>query len=167
MKIKIDRVEQSKYTDKDGNPKYSVFDGNGEKHTSTDSRLKDKVGQVVEVEQQTGVYQGKNWSKITLKEEIKEEVKTDKVPNEVWERKDRWQAKESAWKSASSVYQGTGEAVKVAKLAQDIYESITDEEWKIKLTNGFGPKKVKDDEETPRSENEDKIDIEKVDKEID
>lgn len=50
------------------------------------------------------------------------------VPNEVWEKKDRWQAKMSAWKSAASVYEGMGEETRVIKLAKLIYESITKED---------------------------------------
>lgn len=75
-----------------------------------------------------------------VNDEKKEEKTEKKVPQEVWERKDRWQAKESAWKSASSVFRGTGEILKTAKLAKVIYKSITDEEWKIKISNGMAKK---------------------------
>lgn len=51
-----------------------------------------------------------------------------KTSQEVWDRKDKWQAKMSAWKSASSVYEGTGKEVEVTKLARVIYESITKED---------------------------------------
>jgi len=48
-----------------------------------------------------------------------------KVDSAVWEKKDRWQAKMSAWKSASTVYEGTGEVDKTRDLAKTIFESIT------------------------------------------
>jgi len=89
MKIKIIDVNKSEYTDKDGNPKYYVEDGNGEKHTTTDPRFMNKIGEVVEVEQQTGVYKGKRWSKITLKEEKAEEVRNGmQIPQEIWDKRE-------------------------------------------------------------------------------
>jgi isochorismate synthase EntC len=90
MKIKVKRVEESKFQDDKGK-KWNVFDEYDEKHTTRDD-FTGLIGQVVEVDEQTGNYNGKDWSKITLvkekEAEVKEEPKTDKVPQEVWEKKD-------------------------------------------------------------------------------
>jgi len=147
MKIKIDKVEKTDYQDNHGNPKFYVFDGNGQRHTTVDQRFQDKVGQVVDVDQETGTFKGKDWSKIEIVGiEVKTPEKEEKTPQEVWDKKDRWQAKMSAWKSASVIMEGSQEGVKTAKLAQVIYKSITDEKWKIKLPNGMAKKPNASDE---------------------
>jgi len=51
----------------------------------------------------------------------------EKVPAEVWERKDRMMAKMSAWKSACDLFQGTGKEKEATKLAEIIYKSIMKE----------------------------------------
>jgi len=161
MKIKIIDAKKSNYPYKDGTPKYQIEDGNGAKHSSPNEQFLNKIGEIVDVEETHGIFNGTPWSKITLVEpKAEEKVETEnKVSQEVWERKDRWQAKESAWKSAGSVFQGTGEALKTAKLAQDIYESITGEEWKIQLINGFAKKEEKPKKEEPK---EDEVDLDDI-----
>jgi len=104
LKLKIDQITKTDYADKDGNTKYSVLDGNGEKRSTTDERLVDKAGQVVEVDETHGVFKNKPWSKITLKETVKEvESPESKVPAEVWENKDIRMARMSALKSAADI----------------------------------------------------------------
>ena len=91
MKMFIKEIQKSQYTNKAGLQKYTVYDGDGEKHSTTDERLNDHIGQEVDVLEETGIYNNVPWSKITLNEfGGKRVVETPRVEEKVdWSAKER------------------------------------------------------------------------------
>lgn len=131
MKIKI--VQPRIWKSATGKEKVLFKDEQGNQFDSWDLSLVKKEGQIVEGEIKSRTYQGKTFTTfipIQPKEVQPKEEKAEKkpefqpVPVEVWEKKDRWLAKESAWKSACSLYQGTGKVEEARALAKEIFEDI-------------------------------------------
>ena len=160
MKIKI--CSPRIWETSTGKKKVLFRDENGNQFDSWDLSLMEKRDQLVEGTIKSRVFEGKTFNTfIPLVEKAaeKKEELTQQVSSEASEKKDRWQAKMSAWKSACSLYEGTGKEMEARKLAKEIFEDIitAHKKTEIEQIDDYLEKEAPELDEPPTKEDYAKI----------
>jgi len=152
MKIKI--CDPRIWETTTGKKKVLFRDESGNQFDSWDLSLVEKKNQLVEGVIKSRTFKGKIFNTFVPLEEKKEEKKVEPTapPSDVWERRDRWQAKMSAWKSACTLYEGTGKEAAARKLAQEIFEDIVSAKTESEEIEEYLNKEAQDLNEPPTEE---------------
>jgi len=154
MKIKI--CDPRIWETTTGKKKVLFRDENGNQFDSWDLSLVEKKNQLVEGVIKSRTFKGRIFNTFVPLEEKKEEKKVELTPqqvsSDVWERRDRWQAKMSAWKSACTLYEGTGKEAEARKLAQEIFEDIISAKTESEEIEEYLNKEAQDLNEPPTEE---------------